>query len=255
MKSINRFLNEEDYKLINFQCLDKELEDIYANKLKGRSGTSIPQIKTKLHWSRAWEYPWAIINSEVKVGERVLDCGCAGSPLLPFLAQFGCEAYGIDPNILEFENSLLKYYWKLIKQGLKEIKNLSFRKTFMILRQPTVSGRYYKNPNELMNLNINFYAESLDKMHFEDNFFDKIFCISVIEHLDKDVVYQGMKEMLRVLKKNGLLVITMDINEKTRAFYKNLIKNFNLYGKSDFRESTPFGPVNVIGLIFKKVIK
>ena len=74
MKIINKFLQEEDFKLVSFQSLRKEFENIYSNVLKKQPeiyGSKLPN-QTKICWSRDWEYPWAIINSDVKAGEEGL---------------------------------------------------------------------------------------------------------------------------------------------------------------------------------------
>ena len=99
-------------------------------------------------------------------------------------------------------------------------------------------------------------------MHFEDEFFDKVFCISVVEHMPKQVAYDGMKEMARVLKKGGLLVVTVDddgphVNPEFSGKYRDLIEasGLELYGASDFTKPDPEdvpGIYNVVGFILKK---
>ena len=79
-----------------------------------------------------------------------------------------------------------------------------------------------------MGLKIKYYPDSIAKLHFNDNFFDKIYCISVIEHLPEKIAYKGMNEMARVLKKGGLMIITLDLDgihvtPSIRGKYKNLI--------------------------------
>ena len=274
MRIINKFLEEEDFKLVSFRCLRKEFEHIYSNILnKGPEiyGSKFPD-QTKICWARDWEYPWAIINSDVKAGEKVLDCGCGGSPLLPFLAQFGCEAYGIDPNIFK-KKSLLRYYYDMIKkimhkfrdknsQGLTgNFKQGFFKIAISYLRRQDNLDRLDKDPNKL-GFKIKFFEESLDKIHFEDNFFDKIFCISVIEHLSKETAYSGMKEMARVLKKDGLLVMTIDndgphVTPELVGKYEELISasGLEIYGVSNFKMPAPDnvpGTFNVVGFMLKK---
>jgi ubiquinone/menaquinone biosynthesis C-methylase UbiE len=306
MKVINKFLDCNDFKLETFQALKKDIEYLYTTILKKKPhsyGSKHPN-QTKIHWSRDWEYPWAITFSEVKAGDKVLDCGCGGSPLLPFLAQYGCIAYGVDPYLFK-KFSTLKYYLKVIKTYLNDIKLISsmifkiklenksqiksefhqksksrnenfpsylysalklIKKHINLILKPKLPrknnlNRFTKNPNKL-GFRIRFYSDSLDNIHFEDNFFDKVFCISVIEHLHEDVAYKGMKEMARVLKKDGLLIITLDndgphVNPKLVGKYDVLIKQsgLKLYGSSDFDMPKPEdnpGTYNVLGFILKK---
>jgi SAM-dependent methyltransferase len=46
----------------------------------------------------------------------------------------------------------------------------------------------------------------------EDNSFDRVFCISVIEHLDKETALMGMVEMGRILRPGGRLIMTVDVS-------------------------------------------
>jgi len=288
----NKFLKFEDYKLVSYQCIKKELEHIYVNVLKKtRQGFGSKSLyKSNIHWSRDWEYPWAIISSEVKSGEKVLDCGCGGSPLLPFLSKYGCKAYGIDPDIFKF-NNLWKYYTTLISKFLKNLKSTfsidkqrsnkvlkelvahKLKKIFLltiqfafllrdiIRRSSHLWSGFVKDPNK-MGYKIKFFNESLASMHFKDKYFDKVYCISVIEHLPEDIAFKGIKEMARVLKKGGLLILTLDndgphVNLKLANKYQELIQasNLKLYGKCDFEKPASNlvpGKYNVIGFILKK---
>lgn len=51
------------------------------------------------------------------------------------------------------------------------------------------------------------YADIME-LPFEDNTFDKITCVSVIEHVQDD--RKALKELIRVLKPGGRLIITTD---------------------------------------------
>lgn len=55
--------------------------------------------------------------------------------------------------------------------------------------------------------NVFFQTSDIDHIPFADGFFDKIICGEVLEHVfDKDI---ALKELLRVLKPGGILVITV----------------------------------------------
>ena len=52
------------------------------------------------HWSRAWEYPWAILVADIKEHSlRILDIGGGGSPFAIYLEKCGHESYVIDPSL------------------------------------------------------------------------------------------------------------------------------------------------------------
>ncbi|MFC1709628.1 class I SAM-dependent methyltransferase [Candidatus Omnitrophota bacterium] len=53
---------------------------------------------------------------------------------------------------------------------------------------------------------------SVKRLEFPDNHFDKVSCLSTIEHIRDDGDIMMMKEIFRVLKKEGLAVITFPFN-------------------------------------------
>lgn len=56
--------------------------------------------------------------------------------------------------------------------------------------------------------NINFRTARAEKLPFKDNFFDLIICYETIEHVEKPLT--TLREMRRVLNKNGRLIVAMD---------------------------------------------
>lgn len=283
MLPINKFLRQDDYRLVAHACLRKELEQIYLKEMKmtpARYGSKSAE-QTKIHWSRDWEYPWAVINSGVKQGHRVLDCGCGGSPLLPFLARFGCEAYGVDPGIAQPRPSLARHYKQVLERLKRKIerargntttgtgstedshnKTRPLRRIFRLLRRPSDGWTHDAKRIAKLGLDIEYHPDSLAEMRFDDEFFDRVFCISVLEHLPERTAYSGMKEMARVLKKGGLLTVTLDndgphVNSDLTGRHRDLINasGLELFGESDFRVPNPSevpGTYNVVGFILKK---
>lgn len=71
----------------------------------------------------------------------------------------------------------------------------------------------------------------VDKLptHFRDDFFDSITLIETIEHLQDDALHETMRELFRILKKNGRLFITTPFNEDLE---KNL--DFCPFCRSEF---------------------
>ncbi len=314
MRPINRFLTADDYNLVSFRCIRRRFEHIFRDVLKKRPytfGARFPE-QVVIHWSRAWEYPWAIINSGVKAGEKVLDCGCGDSPLLPLVAESGCEAYGVDPRIHQRTVTHVEYYVDQFKKMALRILNTihppsvkrspfegrfdaelrdAYDRTMgeragqldrsgsgtgprpvsciltivkrCLRRLCRPDGLWYspRRPQD-GTFNIKYFDDSLTDMHFPDRFFDKVFCISVMEHLSEEEAFQGMKEMTRVLKKGGLLIVTMDhdgphVTAGLRGAYAKLIQasRLKLHGPSDFAkpdiQQLP-GTYHVVGFILEK---
>ncbi|OGF24904.1 hypothetical protein A2331_06070 [Candidatus Falkowbacteria bacterium RIFOXYB2_FULL_34_18] len=119
---------------------------------------------------RDFEYPWVIKNVDIKEG-RLLDVGSAYSDLLFDLLPQKIEISAIDLN------------------------------------------------NFSKNKNIQFVIGDIRKTDFRDNYFDCITCVSTLEHIgvigrygsDEDPRgdIRAVKEMHRILKRGGALLVTV----------------------------------------------
>lgn len=58
--------------------------------------------------------------------------------------------------------------------------------------------------------NLKLYKGDLTKLECIDNAYNKVFCISVLEHLQGDVLHKVLEEFYRVLKPGGKLILTCD---------------------------------------------
>jgi len=72
--------------------------------------------------------------------------------------------------------------------------------------------------------NLDFAVADICRLPFSDNTFDKVLCSEVIEHIDDDL--KAISELNRVLKKNGVLVLTTTSKI-----------NLNIQQKSSFRHA------------------
>lgn len=68
-----------------------------------------------------------------------------------------------------------------------------------------------------------------DELMFRENYFDKIFSVAVFHHFNPEMAKQSLKELRRVLKKDGTLILTTWYLWNTK-YKKNLFRNF-LKGK------------------------
>ena len=108
--------------------------------------------------------------------------------------------------------------------------------------------------NEGHNKKYNFTIKKADvreKLPYPDNSFDRVFCINVIERMSTgDEAKRSVKEMVRVLKPNGLLVITLDES----LFQKEIVGAAGIpyYGDYDFSKYDTEKPYHVLGMIFVK---
>ncbi len=154
---------------------------------KGRGLIEQVDIESYKHW----DYPWVIINSDVKSGMRVLDAGSGRGFLQVFLSKMGCDVFSVD--IRNLSSKLVTRIQRILK--IKENEQ-----------------RVMNKINRKYNVNIKFKKESISRLSFNDSFFDVVFCISVLEHLKKNDVIKSVKEMNRVLKPGGTLALTVDYN-------------------------------------------
>lgn len=53
----------------------------------------------------------------------------------------------------------------------------------------------------------------IEAIPFDDNFFDIVFCSEIIEHLSREQIQQGLSEVNRILKREGVLLGTVPFNE------------------------------------------
>ena len=75
---------------------------------------------------------------------------------------------------------------------------------------------------------MKFEKANSEELPFEDEKFDISFCLSSLEHMKNPD--EAIKEMIRVTKKNGLLIFTADVAE--RAFQDD---NWNI-NKGNFED-------------------
>ncbi len=146
-------------------------------------------IKEKRLWAewqygtRCWEYPWVLENGKFETGLKCLDAGCGRSPIPAYLYGLGCEAHGLD--YLQGEKGDYPDTYGIPKSWIKT-----------------------------WDKKILYHHGTLFDAPFPDNTFDRITCLSVLEHIltpkAPHAHYPALKEMKRILKPGGLLIITVD---------------------------------------------
>lgn len=96
--------------------------------------------------------------------------------------------------------------------------------------------------------NVTFIRGDANKsLPFKDNSFNKVLCSDVLEHLDKRNF--ALKEMHRLLKKNGLLFLVTD-NPDTS--WKRLQKKYGLNYYADFDHKYEYPQQEIIKVLEKK---
>lgn len=128
-----------------------------------------------MHPTRRMEYPWVYTKLfPLSKDEIILDVG-TGKSLFPLL----------------------------IGQYVKEIHTID---------KDTESVDYLKKKVQMTNLqNITIGLGDAKNMQFASNTFNKVYSISIIEHMPKEDAIHVIDEMLRVVKIGGRVIITMDV--------------------------------------------
>lgn len=105
-----------------------------------------------------------------KEGERILDVACGGGFLSLKIAERGCEVCAID----------------ISEESINRAKRFA----------------------EKARIACEFRVGNAEALSYPDGYFDKIVCSSSLEHFEDDV--RALKEMRRVLKPPGSIVLTVD---------------------------------------------
>ncbi|OHB76133.1 MAG: hypothetical protein A2Z34_07680 [Planctomycetes bacterium RBG_16_59_8] len=187
MKFTNRYANADEVREVAFRTINRTLAefsekhgcpDLSADNRKRFPWFAADGDSHTMPASRHWEYPWAIIESRVSGGMKVCDIGCGRTPFMFLLADLACAVTAVDPQI-----------------------------------GTTPDGGNFGIPSEWVKRfpQISFVRGTLEETTLPDDAFDRVYCISVIEHLNvEEDRRRGMREIARILKPGGLAVLTVD---------------------------------------------
>ena len=183
------------------------------------------------NWSRAWEYPWAItVSSLCDSSLRTLDVGGGNSPFSEYLSNFGHESYVIDSSLDQGVSSI-------ISKGKGIYKNFQSLFFFFLAKFACVNVMWGL-PSWKHKSSVHYYSYSATDIKFPDNYFDRVFCLSVMEHIPEYLWKRCIGEFERVLKSGGRLVITLDMGpEQAYAKQYNRLVDFcslELIGNPDY---------------------
>lgn len=166
-------------------------------------------LRSNQLWAiREWEYPWTILNSKISKETKILDIGSGWSLYPLYLSTFSDYVTSIDI-------------------GEKQMKVYS----------PFLA--------KLLKTAVNYEVGDALNLKYDDNSFDYVYCISVIEHFEEEKNEHGervnyytkkldriaIKEFLRVIKLGGKVILTIDYGTDKRSFkfdyLVDLLKEFD----------------------------
>lgn len=120
---------------------------------------------------------------------RLLDVGYGGGTFIPMLSKIAEKVYGIDT--MPYPNKVQE-----------------------ILKKEGVKGAELK-------------IGSIFKTKYKNNFFDRITCVSVLEHFKGNEINRAVKEMYRILKPGGYIVIGSPVKNPMTDFIIDHFLSFN----------------------------
>lgn len=149
---------------------------------------------------RYFEIPETINQLSPKRGEKILDLSSPKLTSLYIAENFNSEVFAVDVYKAEIEN------WRRLIEMID-----SSKRRFKHLKLTVADGR---------------------KLPYKDNFFDKIFSISVLEHIPDNGDKKTILELVRVLKPGGTLVFSVTFAKIYREeFLKQDIYGTKFNGK------------------------
>lgn len=129
--------------------------------------------------------------------DKVLDVGYGGGTFIPMLSKISKKVYGLD--------TLPKPQMDIVKKVLKK-EGLS---------ADLIVGSIFKSP-------------------YKNNFFDIVVCVSVLEHFKGKELNRAVKEMFRIVKPGGILVLGFPVKNPMTDF---IIDHFLSFDPNDIHPS------------------
>lgn len=195
--------NEQQIKLNKLREIQKDIEKFYISQIFPHiTKKSIRQTKHYRKWFlapmnyvRIIELPLSLILLEAKPNHHILDIS--------------------SPKLLPLYMNLTGYQHMTISDG-----DDYFVKDF----------ETYRN---VLNLSTEINVFDATSIPYADHSFDRVFSVSVLEHIPDEGDIKTIKEVERILKPNGVFVMT---SPASPTYSEEWLKQHNFYWQSQVRE-------------------
>ena len=220
-------------------------EDAYVSRFVKTSDCAANEFVVRLPpawWSRSYEYAWAAEFAERE--HCVLDAACGIShPFKLFLARMckTVDACDLDARITD-TTAILKditedFGLHDVVANVKALVDLGD-----VLRRMTRT------------------QADITKLPYGDETFDRVFCISTVEHLSDEDACRALSEFRRTLKRGGLAVITFDVPSKSPTTFVSLVNQagfafagaLNLEEPEDILRTPMYGGLSCFRAVLEK---
>ena len=183
----SRFATVEDVMSPEFVAINKDMDRFHVKyeltDHKHVNAVQFPWSEGMLnvpafYAARMWEFPFAILAAELERGMKVADIGCGMTAFTIYLKeQAGCDVSGIDPDVFE-----------------AGMNNFGVSREF------------------LQRTGLKVLQGDFNSIPLETESQDRVFSLSVMEHVAEDVRRRGIQEIARILKPGGRAIITVDMS-------------------------------------------
>ncbi len=155
--------------------------------------------RAEIEGGKHLEYPWAAIHGDFQPGQNVLDAGCGRGIFQYYLARLGCRVSGCDLDGFRSKR-VLRWQRALHRLHLAPV--------------PDLTSRLRANAR-VFHVDVDYHIEPMQELTWPDATFDRVASISVLEHIQPAFEQQrAVKQLVRVLKPGGLMVLTLDYVER-----------------------------------------
>lgn len=154
--------------------------------LRGNVRDALPYLIRPVNYWRAVEYQLVTQAADFRKGQRVLDIGSPKLLSVYLADRVGAEVYATD----------IESYFMGKMERVRHLRRL---------------------PPERYHLQV----EDGRKLSFPEAFFDRVYAISVVEHIPDEGDTACIQEMRRVLKPGGQCLITVPFSPASRIDYKD----------------------------------
>jgi SAM-dependent methyltransferase len=131
--------------------------------------------------TREFEYPWAFESAQLKPDLRVVELGGGLSGFQFVLDQCGCYVINVDPGMEAKGRG-----WPCDSTSMERL-------------------------NHLFQTHVELRNTTMENANLADDSADRVFSISVLEHLTESDIANAMKHIHRCLKPGGLFILTVDL--------------------------------------------
>jgi len=171
-------------------------------KLKSMSPEAVQRLRGPFAFQgnntiRQFEYPWAFDVAAITPGMSLVELGAGLSGLQFVLDAFGCHVINIDPGMEAME-------WPCSHESIEKL-------------------------NDLFGTHVELINMTIENASLKTESIDRVFSISVLEHLSPTMAAGTMREIHRCLKPNGLFILTTDLFLNVQPFCSRLS---NEYGQN-----------------------